>query len=140
MSEISERIKSAIKSSGLSHRELEKKTGIPHSAIQRYAAGTTDNIPINRLEKLASALDTTAEYLIGWKTKDDVPKTRAEEQKDTDPLPSADELFPSNDEESVLKRKIINLTDRLTTEEQLRQVLDFMEYLEQKREKGAEKK
>ena len=70
MKEISERIKSAIKNSGLSHRELETKTGIPHSAIQRYAAGTTDRIPIGRLEKLAIALGTTAEFLLGWETKE----------------------------------------------------------------------
>ena len=69
MSEISNRIRSAIKASGLSHRELENKTGIPHSAIQRYAAGTTDRIPISRLEKLAAALGTTAEYLLGWEAK-----------------------------------------------------------------------
>jgi len=75
MSEISERIKAAIKASGLSHRELENKTGIPHSAIQRYAAGTTDRIPISRLEKLAAALGTTAEYLLGWETKED-PTTK----------------------------------------------------------------
>lgn len=66
MSEISERIKSSIKASGLSHRDLENKTGIPHSAIQRYAAGTTDRIPISRLGKLASALGVTPAYLMGW--------------------------------------------------------------------------
>ena len=78
MSEISERIKAAIKASGLSHRELENKTGIPHSAIQRYAAGTTDRIPISRLEKLASALGTTAEYLLGWETKENPSTEMAE--------------------------------------------------------------
>ena len=75
MSEISKRITIAIKASGLSHRELESKTGIPHSAIQRYAAGTTDRIPISRLEKLAVALGTTAEYLLGWETKES-PSTK----------------------------------------------------------------
>ena len=78
MSEVSERIKSAIKASGLSHRELEYKTGIPHSAIQRYAAGTTDRIPISRLEKLAAALGTTAEYLLGWETKETPSTEKAE--------------------------------------------------------------
>ncbi len=69
MNEISERLKFAIKQSGLSHRELEIKTGIPHSAIQRYAAGTTDRIPIGRLETLAKALGTTAEHLLGWESQ-----------------------------------------------------------------------
>ncbi len=66
MSDLSNRLKAAIKASGLSQRELEGKTGIPHSAIQRYAAGTTDRIPISRIVVLAKALDTTAEDLLGW--------------------------------------------------------------------------
>ena len=66
MSVFSERLKSAIKKTGLSQRELENKTGIPHSAIQRYASGNTDRVPIGRIELLAKALGTTAEYLLGW--------------------------------------------------------------------------
>lgn len=66
MSELSERNKDAIKKSGLSQRELESKTGIPHSAIQRYASGDTDRVPIGRIEILARALCVSAEYLLGW--------------------------------------------------------------------------
>ncbi len=66
MSVLSERLKRAIKSSGLSQRDLEIKTGIPHSAIQRYASGSTDRVPIGRIEKMAGALGVTAEYLLGW--------------------------------------------------------------------------
>lgn len=66
MSDLSDRLKRAIKSSGLSQRELEIKTGIPHSAIQRYASGNTDRVPIGRIELLASALGVSAEYLLGW--------------------------------------------------------------------------
>lgn len=66
MSTISNKLKDAIKSSGLSQRELALKTGIPHSAIQRYASGTTERIPIGRIKVLAGALGTTAEHLLGW--------------------------------------------------------------------------
>ncbi len=66
MTELSIRLNQAIKESGLSHRELEAKTGIPHSAIQRYASGATDNIPLTRLKILAEALGTTANKLLGW--------------------------------------------------------------------------
>ena len=66
MSELSERLKSAIKKSGLSQRELEIKTGIPHSAIQRYASGNTERVPIGRIELMASALGVSAEFLLGW--------------------------------------------------------------------------
>lgn len=67
---VADNIKSAMKKAGVSQRELEEKTGIPHSAIQRYAAGATDRIPISRLEKIADALGTTAALLLGW---DDLP-------------------------------------------------------------------
>lgn len=75
MSEMSEKIRAAIKDSGYSHRELEQITGIPHSAIQRYASGTTDNVPIGRLKKLAIALGKTPEYFMGWETKKPVAIT-----------------------------------------------------------------
>lgn len=105
MSDISERIKATIKASGLSHRELENKTGIPHSAIQRYAAGTTDRIPIGRLEKLAKALGTTAEYLLGW---------------DENETPTA--KIDSGDVE------VLKLFTSLSVEKQ-KQALDYLRYL-----------
>lgn len=66
MSELSDRIKSAMNEAGISQRELEQVTGIPHSAIQRYASGDTEKIPISRLKIIAEALHTTAEHLLGW--------------------------------------------------------------------------
>ena len=69
MNEVSKRLQARIISKGLSYRDLEAATGIPRSAIQRYASGTTDKIPIGRLKLLASALGTTAENLLGWETE-----------------------------------------------------------------------
>lgn len=66
MEAISIQLNKLIKESGLSLRELQELTGIPHSAIQRYATGTTNNIPIGRLEKLARALGTNAASILGW--------------------------------------------------------------------------
>ncbi len=86
MREISCRLKKAIQSSGFSHRELESITGIPHSAIQRYASGATERMPIDRLELLAKALNTTAEYLIGWDGKEDTQNTRPLVRLDTETL------------------------------------------------------
>lgn len=60
-----ERLTTAIKNSGLSHRDIERLTGIPHASISVYASGKVDKIPSNRLRKLASALDVTPEYLYG---------------------------------------------------------------------------
>lgn len=72
MTNFSDRLKDAIKKAGISQRELEAKTGIPQSAIQRYASGSTDKIPMQRVKPLAEALGTSAEHLLGWEDKNNL--------------------------------------------------------------------
>lgn len=76
MSEISERILERIKQSNTSYGDLSKVTGIPKSALQRYATGETEKIPLDRLEKIAAALGVSAAYLMGWKYD---PETTSDE-------------------------------------------------------------
>lgn len=66
MSEQSNRILKSIEESGLSYGELSKSTGIPKSALQRYATGETEKVPLDRIEKIALATGKTSEYLLGW--------------------------------------------------------------------------
>lgn len=66
MSERSKRILKSIENSGLSYGELAKITKIPKSALQRYATGETEKVPIDRIELIASATRVTATYLMGW--------------------------------------------------------------------------
>lgn len=66
MNTISNRILSLMKSKELSYGTLSLMTGIPKSALQRYATGETEKIPINRLQIIAKALNVSAEYLMGW--------------------------------------------------------------------------
>ena len=60
-----ERLTNAIKRSGLSYRDLERITGIPNSTIHHYSSGRTKKVPLETLQKLASALEVTPEYLYG---------------------------------------------------------------------------
>ena len=69
MSDISERILNIITEKDISYGELSDKTGIPKSALQRYATGQTEKIPIDRLQLIASAIGTTPEFLMGWNTE-----------------------------------------------------------------------
>lgn len=71
MSDISKRILDIILSKEISYGELSEKTGIPKSALQRYATGETEKIPIDRLQIIAKAIGTTTSYLMGWETTDD---------------------------------------------------------------------
>ncbi len=66
MSEVSKRLFALITKRGASYGELAEMTGIPKSALQRYATGETEKIPFNRLEAMAKALKTTPAYLLGW--------------------------------------------------------------------------
>ena len=66
MSELSNRILKLIQDKGFSYGELSQITGIPKSAMQRYATGETTKIPVDRLESIAKALGTSSAYLVGW--------------------------------------------------------------------------
>lgn len=49
-------IAAMVKASGLTYLQLESLTGIPHSALQRYVAGTTEKIPMDRMQRLVDIL------------------------------------------------------------------------------------
>lgn len=66
MSATAKRILDLMEEKSLSYAELSLMTGIAKSALQRYATGQTAKIPIDRLERIAAALETNAGYLIGW--------------------------------------------------------------------------
>lgn len=70
MSERSARILKSIVASNLSYGELSNLTGIPKSALQRYATGKTEKVPIDRLEAIAKATGVEAEYLMCWDKED----------------------------------------------------------------------
>lgn len=84
MSEQSERLKKIIENSGLSYVELERKTGIAKSSIQRYAAGTTKKIPIDAVKQISDAVGGSAAWVMGWT---DAPEEAAP-PLDSAPLPS----------------------------------------------------
>lgn len=71
MSERSNRILKAVTDSGLSYGELSKITSIPKSALQRYATGETEKVPIDRIEAIAKATSVSVEYLMTWDNKEE---------------------------------------------------------------------
>lgn len=78
MSERSDRIYNLMVEQNISYGELSKKTDIPKSALQRYATGQTAKIPIDRIEKIAIALNSRAEYIMGWEKKEQPSAVRKE--------------------------------------------------------------
>ena len=65
MSELSSRILNLILDQDISYAELSRQTGIPKSALQRYATGETEKISADRLDLIAKALGTTPARLMG---------------------------------------------------------------------------
>lgn len=72
----SERIKEAIQKSGLTLIELQDRTGIPKSAIQRYATGSTEKLPIDRVKAIAKATGFSPAYLMGWEESKNTKKRK----------------------------------------------------------------
>lgn len=73
MEERFKRVNAAISESGYTFAELEKKTGIPHSTLQRYASGTTDKIPVTFYEAIAKATNKPVEYLLCFENNKNRP-------------------------------------------------------------------
>lgn len=69
MERVADRLMAAMKAAGVTYVELAEKTGISKSALQRYATGETEKIPLDRLEEMAVALNVSAAHLLGWDEK-----------------------------------------------------------------------
>ena len=61
-----ERIKKLRRSLGMTQEDLGKVIGVQKAAVQKYEKGTVKNIKRENLIKLAKALGTTPEYILGW--------------------------------------------------------------------------
>lgn len=109
MNNISERLLMLITNNNISYGQLSKLTGIPKSAIQRYATGKTQKIPITRIELLAKALHSSAEYLMGW----------------------TDDIHSAESENLQINNALIDAISGLS-DEQVKQALDYIGYLKSK--------
>ena len=63
---IGQRIKQRRKELRMSAEELGKRLGKDRSTVFRYENGHIEKLPIDILEPIAKALQTTPEYLMGW--------------------------------------------------------------------------
>lgn len=66
MKNIIAKIKKRRTDLNMSYQELANKTGLSKSTLQRYETGAIKNMPIDKLEILASALNVSPAYLMGW--------------------------------------------------------------------------
>ena len=64
-----ERIKLARQNKQMTLEDVAKIVGVTRQTIQKYESGIIPNIPSDKIELLASALETTPAYLMGWEDK-----------------------------------------------------------------------
>ena len=67
---LKENIKNRRLELNLTLEEVSKKLSISKPTLQRYESGVISNIPSDRIEKLASILETTPALLMGWEDED----------------------------------------------------------------------
>lgn len=63
---IAQRIKQRRTELDLSLQDIADMTDMSKSTLQRYEAGSIRNIPLQKLGILAHALQTSADWLLGW--------------------------------------------------------------------------
>lgn len=68
---IGEKIRACREAKHLTQTELGLACGVAKQTIFKYETGVVTNIPIDKLQLIASALDVSAAYLMGW--EDEAP-------------------------------------------------------------------
>lgn len=63
---VCERIQYLIDSHKSSYGKVAEQTGIPKSAVHRYATGETTKIPVERIKLIAKAFCVSEGWLMGW--------------------------------------------------------------------------
>ena len=63
---LGDKIKAARESAGLTQEELGKRCGTTKQTIYKYETGIVTNIPIDRLETIASVVGVPTASLLGW--------------------------------------------------------------------------
>lgn len=80
MQDIMERIKNRREELSMSYQTLSDKVGISKSTLQRYETGYIKNMPVDKLEDIADALNVSPAYLMGWEQKWDMEAQQFEDK------------------------------------------------------------
>lgn len=75
---IGKRINERRKELKISAEELGKRLNKDRSTIYRYENGDIENLPLDILEPIAKALETTPAYLMGWENPENIENMKIE--------------------------------------------------------------
>lgn len=80
---IGDRIRLARKNKKCSLDEIASSLKISRQTLSRYETGVIKVIPSDRIEQLATVLDVSPAYLMGWDNEDETKKEAAPETGDS---------------------------------------------------------
>lgn len=63
---LNDNIKKARSKTNKTLEDIALQVGVSKQTIQKYESGVITNIPSDKIEKIAIALDVTPAYLMGW--------------------------------------------------------------------------
>lgn len=70
---IKDRLKLQRARQNMTLEEVAQKVGVTRATIQKYENGIISNIPSDKIEALAKALDTSPAYIMGWEDENGTP-------------------------------------------------------------------
>lgn len=75
---IGERIRELRERQGISQTKLAEACEISKQTLYKYETGIVTNIPSDKVERIASELNTTPVYLMGWSGSDEIELSQYE--------------------------------------------------------------
>ncbi len=106
---IGDRIKNRRLRLNMTLEDVAQRVGITRQTVQKYESGVVVNIPSDKIESLAVALQTTPSYLMGWSEKQQIDEIFDRLSKISDLLSSNNCKHPD-----TLMREKIELNDQLS--------------------------
>ena len=79
--DIHDRIKLRRLELGLTLKDVSKRLGVAESTVSRYETEDIKNMGIDKIEKLANALDCSPGYIMGWEIDIDIEKLNKDNKK-----------------------------------------------------------
>ena len=97
-----ERIHALRTARRLTLEELGKMIHVGKGTVKKYETGLIDNIPSDKIEALADALETTPAYIMGWSDTQDTEPPDAPRTDEARILAAGMDKLPPDDRKRAL--------------------------------------
>lgn len=129
MQEIMSRMKNRREELDMSYQTLSDKVGISKSTLQRYETGYIKNMPVDKLEAIADALQVSPAYLMGWSEEYEFRDAPSESHSSFDNIEDFKNAYnKSKLRKNTLEAKIIDNMSKLTNDGK-KSLLDYSNIL-----------